>query len=219
MRVWRRRLTGAGAFALLALVTELTGRSITLRIDRAFHVMRLAPPSTPYYPFLLAGIRAVAALALAAVAWRIVRAHVIAAAGQRLLRAAGHRHLGIPRVRLTLSAERWLLAFGATSLWYLLQNDGWRVVSAGRWPMLAPWLHTYALPVFAVLSVLLSLGWGAVRDWLAEVESYTAATIARVCRILRGHAAPQRRPRPASIRAPRLLFGLDFESRPPPLAA
>ena len=27
-------------------------------------------------------------------------------------------------------------------------------VVAGRWPLLAPWLHTYALPVFALLAVL-----------------------------------------------------------------
>ena len=83
--------------------------------------------------------------------------------------------------------------------------------------MLAPWLHTYALPVFAVLSVLVSIAWSAVSDWLADVEDYAAATLARVRRILRAGPLPARRVRPTAERAPRRLFGLAFESRPPPL--
>ena len=87
----------------------------------------------------------------------------------------GQRRYRRPRLRLELSPRLWLASFGATSLWYLVQNDAERL-SQGRWPLLAPWLHTYALPVFAVLSVLLALGWGAVRNWLLEVERYAAAT-------------------------------------------
>ena len=181
--------------------------------------MPLATPTTRYYPFLLAGVRTLAALLLAAVAWRLVRAHATAVAGQRLLGGFGHRPRGLPQLRLTLSPRLWLLSFSATSLWYLIQNDA-EPVSQGRWPLFAPWLHTYALPVFAVLSVLLAIGWGAVCDWLAEVEDYAAATFARVCRIFRVRAMPARGPRPADDdRAPRRLFGHDFESRPPPLAA
>ena len=91
-------------------------------------------------------------------------------------------------------------------------------VSEGRWPLLAPWLHTYALPVFAVLSVLVAIGWGAVRDWLADVEDYAAATFARAIRIMRRSGPlPARRTPPTAERAPRRLFGLAFESRPPPL--
>src|SRR5438093_1315209 len=116
-RAWGRRLAGAAAFALLALITELTGRSVTVRLDRAFHVAPLALPTTRYYPFLLAG------------------------------------------------------------------------------------------------------GWGAVRDWLAEVEDYAAATIACVCRIVRSCGTSASGPRPADDRAPRQLFGRAFESRPPPLPA
>jgi hypothetical protein len=218
MSARRRRLTGAAAFALLALVAELTGRSLIVRLDRAFHVVPLAEPTTRYYPFLLAGVRAVAALLLAAVAWRLLRAHATAAAGERLLGAFGYRHRGVPQLRLKLDPRLWLTSFAATSLWYLVQNDA-EPVTQGRWPLFAPWLHTYSLPVFAVLSVLLAIGWGAVRDWLAEVESYAAATFARVCRILRARNTPERRPRPADERAPRRLFGLVFESRPPPLSA
>jgi len=211
--VWRRRLVASAAFALLALVAELAGRCATVRIDRALHVEPLATTTTPYYPFLLAGVKISAALALAALAWRIIRAQATVAAGERLLLAS---HLRVPpRMRLRLSPRRWLAAFAATSLWFLLENDAQRV-SHGRWPLLAPWLHTYALVVFAVLAILVALGWGAVRDWLAEVDEYVAAALAHVRRILRAAAGPPCRSRPTDDRGPRRQFGLAFESRPPP---
>jgi hypothetical protein len=215
---WRRRSIAAAAFALLALVTELVGRSVTNRIDGTLSVEPLATPTTPYYPFLLAGVKVVVALAAAALAWRLLRAHATAAAAEQLVSAIGHRRPGYrPRLRLRLSLRLWAASFLATSLWYLAQNDAQRV-SHGGWPLLAPWLHTYALPVFAVLAIVLAIGWAAVRDWLAEVEHYTAAAFARMHQILR--PAPLPRPgRPGDDRAPRRLFGLAFESRPPPLPA
>jgi len=204
--------------ALLTLVTELTGRSITVRLDRAFHVIPLTAPETPAYPFLLAGIRTVAALALAAVAWRLVRAHATAAAGERLLHAVGERNARSPRLRPSLSVRLWLVSFCATSLWFLVQNDAERL-SQGRWPLLAPWLHTYALPVFAVLAVVLALAWGLVRDWVSDVERYAAANFARAYRVVRANGGRPRHGRPRDMPAPRHLFGLSFESRPPPLRA
>jgi len=211
----RRRVTVAVSFALLALLVELTGRAVTVRLDAVLHVEPLATPTAPAYPFLLAGVRVVAALVAAAVAWRAVRAHAAAAAGERLLGRAGRR----PRPRLTLSFRLWGCAFATTALWYLLQTDALRV-SHGRWPLLAPWLHTYALPVFAVCSLALALGWSAVRRWLADVERYAASTLARAARFLRAAAAPApRRRRAGDERAPRRLHGIAFESRPPPLPA
>jgi hypothetical protein len=210
----RRRLTAGAAFALLALVVELTGRTITTRLDGALNVAPLATPTTPYYPILLAGIRVLAALLVAAVVWRLVRAHAAAAAGERLLGRIGHR----PRLRVTLSLRLWAYAFVATSLWFLVQDDAMRL-STGRWPLLAPWLHTYALPVFAVCSLLLAIGWGAVRSWLADVERYAASTLARAKRLLRAAALPVRRRFVGDDRAPRRLHGVVFESRPPPLSA
>jgi len=185
----RRRLQAGAAFALLALVVELTGRAITARVDAAVNVAPLATPTTPYYPFLLAGIRALAALLVAVVVWRAVRAHAAAAAGERLLGRMGSRR---PRLRLALSPRLWAYSFAATSLWFLVQDDAVRL-STGRWPLLAPWLHTYALPVFAVCSLLLALGWGAVRSWLADVERYAASTLARATRLLRAAALPAKR--------------------------
>ena len=220
MSAWRRRLAATAGFALLALLTELTGRSIVVRLDRAFHVVPLATPTTSYYPFLLAGVRALGALLLAWVAWRLVKAHVTAVAAQRLLGSFGQRPRRLPRLRLRLSPRLWLLSFGATSTWYLLQNDA-APVAHGRWPLFAPWLHTYALAVFAVLAILLAIGWGAIRDWLADVEGFAADTFERVCRILRSRSGSGLEParRVADDRTPRRLFGHEFESRPPPLPA
>jgi hypothetical protein len=210
----RRRFKAGAAFALLALVVELTGRTITARLDGALNVAPLATPTTRYYPFLLAGIRALAALLVAAVVWRAVRAHAAAAAGERLLGRIGRR----PRLRVTLSLRLWAYAFAATSLWFLVQDDAMRL-STGRWPLFAPWLHTYALPVFAVCSLLLAIGWGAVRSWLDDVERYAASTLARATRLLRVTAPPLRRRFAGDERAPRRLHGVVFESRPPPLRA
>jgi len=210
----RRRLQAVAAFALLALLVELTGRAITSRLDGALNVAPLAAPTTPYYPFLLAGVRVVAALLVAAVVWRAVRAHAAAAAGERLLGRIGRR----PRLRVSLSLRLWAYSFAATSLWFLIQDDAMRL-STGRWPLLAPWLHTYALPVFAVCSLLLALGWGAVRSWLADVERYAASTLARAKRLLQSAAPAVRRRLAGDERAPRRLHGILFESRPPPLRA
>jgi hypothetical protein len=173
---------------------------------------------TSYYPFLLGGIRVVAALALAGVAWRLVRAHGTATAGEVLLRAVGQARVRAPQVRIRLNARLWLGSFGATALWFLIQNDAERL-SEGRWPLLAPWLHTYALPVFAVISVFFALGWGIARDWLEDVEAYAADVAARVFRVLRAAAALPSQHLSADGCGPRRLFGVVFESRPPPLAA
>jgi hypothetical protein len=212
-----RRSTAFAAFALLALIAELVGRSATLRVDRALSVVTpLATPTTRYYPFLLAGVKVLGSLTVAALAWRIIRAHAMARAAERLLGTIGHRRLGHrPRPRVRLSARLWFASFAATSLWYLVQNDYERV-SQGRWPLLAPWLHTYALPVFAVLAILLAIGWAAVRDFVAEVEGYANATLAGVHRLLPA-ASPAPHASRTADRGPRRLFGLAFESRPPPL--
>jgi len=210
---WPIRVVRIGLFTLLA---ELTGRSITARLDRAVHVTPLAAPRTDWYPFVLAGIRTLAALVLAAVACRLMRAHATASAGERLLHSLGDQRARAPRLRVTLSARLWLLSFGATSLWFLIQTDAERM-SQGRWPLLAPWLHTYALGVFAVLSVVLALVWSAVRDWVSEVEQYAAASFARASRIARAGRGPAIRRQAAGERPPRQRFGLAFESRPPPL--
>jgi len=73
--------------------------------------------------------------------------------------------------------------------------------------------------VFAVLSVLLALVWGAVQRWLADYEQ-CAEDAVRLARSL-GRVRPARAvfPPVAAAWPPRRLFGLVLDSRPPPLAA
>jgi hypothetical protein len=213
----RRR--GLATFALLMVVTEVTGRSLTARVDRALHVAPLANSGAAYYPFLLVAVKVVTALALALLLARAIRARATADAGGRLLHAVGHGHeRRTPRLRATLSPRIWFASFAVTSIVYLLQADA-EGVAAGRWPLFSPWLHTYALPVFAALSVLGAFAWRFAR-WLYDVEDFAHRTLERVRRILTAVARLRSRyTRPGDDTAPRRRFGLAFESRPPPLAA
>lgn len=216
-RVLRRK--GLATFAVLAVVAEVAGRSFTAHVDRALHVAPLARTDTSYYPFLLVGVKVVGALTLAALVARGLRAWAAADAGNRLLTAAGHRHdARSPRLRPGLSPRVWAASFAATSVLYLVHSS---IDSAadGRWTPLAPWLHTYALPVFAVVSVLVALVW-RLASWLHAIEEFADRTLARVRRILTSRTpAPRRRMRPTDDAGPRRRFGLAFESRPPPLLA
>src|SRR5207247_8498913 len=190
-----QRLTAWFAFGLLALVAELAGRSLTHRLDIGRHVNPGGYRHAEYYPVLLIVIKVGAALLLAQLAWRLVRA-------RRILAAAGLR---APWPRLELSPRLWLGAFWLTSFCYLVQTDAERIAS-GRWPLLAPWLHTSALPVFAVLAVVVALLYTVLVRWLQEVERTAAAVTAAVRRF---SAEPVVASRSALTRAPtpRSLFG------------
>jgi hypothetical protein len=205
------------ALLLLALVAELAGRSLAHRLDFGRHV-ETPYSEAQYYPILLAVVKIAVALMLARVAWRFVKARTVARAARRLLDAHG-LPVARPalRVRIELSPWLWLGSFIVTSLIYLLQVDG-EGISAGRWSLLAPWLHTAALPVFAVLSVVVALVYRAVENWLSDYESYARDTVAHASRLLGGSlAAP--RPPGGELVTPRSLFGLAFEVRPPPAPA
>jgi len=217
----RRLLPRRGllTFASLVLVAEVAGRSLTGHVDRALHVQPLASPGASYYPLLLVGVKIVAALALAALLARGTRAWAAADAGRRLLAAVGHADARrTPRFRAGLSPRVWLGSFAATSLLYLVHADA-EGLADGRWPLLAPWLHTYALPVFAVLAVAVAAVW-RLAGWLYEVEEHAERLFARVRRLLvAALPLPPHRPRAGDESAPRRRFGLAFESRPPPLPA
>src|SRR5579875_1451524 len=92
MRVRLPRRRGSVAFAVLATVADVVGHAVTGHVDRALHVRALAPRDASYYPFLLVGVKIVAALALAVLLARFLRARATATAGHRLLAALGHRH-------------------------------------------------------------------------------------------------------------------------------
>ena len=209
-----RRLLSVLAFGLLALAAELLGRSLTHRLDFGRHVATPSYSGADYYPILLAVVKSGIALLLARLAWRLARAR---SAERAALRLAGGR-ARLPRLRLMLSTSLSLAFFAVTSVIYLVQTDA-EGVAAGRWPLLSPWLHSSALPAFAVLSVICAVAWGVVRSWLADYEEYAQATVARALRLV-GRRAPHV-PRPSLEVAipPRGIFGLAFESRPPPLPA
>jgi hypothetical protein len=84
--------------------------------------------------------------------------------------------------------------------------------------LLGPWLHSSALPVFAVLAVLVAVLFRAAERWLGDYERLAADTLAFVRRLF-GHRLPAARPNAADASAPRARFGLAFESRPPPAVA
>jgi hypothetical protein len=216
-RLLRRR--GLVTFGVLVICAEVAGRSAVARVDGALHVEPLARTDTSYYPFLLVGVKIAGALTLAALLARGLRAWAAADAGRRLLAAAGHApHAPSPRLRPGLSPRVWAASFAATSLTYLVHANV-ETIAAGRRPDLSPWLHTYALPVFAVLAVLVALVW-RLAGWLYEIEDFADRTLLRVRRILGGAGQPQRRhAHPADDDPPRRRFGLAFESRPPPLPA
>src|SRR5947207_7250785 len=211
----QRFLSGL-AFALLALVAELVGRSLAHGLDVGRHVRTPSYSGADYYPFLLAAVKLGVALLLARLAWRFVRARAAARAGQRVLAAVGKQPQPAPRVRLELSPRLWLAAFVVTSVFALVHVDAHRAAT-GRWPLLWPWLHTSALPVFAVLAVLVALAWGAVSRWLNEYERYARDTCARAERLIGAAPPPRAQPPGHASLPPRKLFGLAFESRPPPL--
>jgi hypothetical protein len=208
-----QRLLSVLAFGLLSLVAELVGRSLTHRIDVGRHVSSPSYAGADYYPVLLAAVKIGIALLLARIAWRIVKAHATERAACRLIAAVGKRPDAAPRMTLRLSPRLWLAFFAVTSLMYLVQ------VRAEAAAPLYGWLHTSALPVFAVLAVVTAVLWRAVQRWLADYELYADRVAAEARRLVR---APATMPRRAPERAgtpPRTLFGLAFESRPPPLPA
>jgi hypothetical protein len=212
----RQRVLAGFALGLVALMAELAGRSLTHRLDVGRRVGRVSYAHADYYPFLLAGVKIAVALMLARLAWRVAKAHLAARAARRLAVALGVRSMRrAPRVRIELSARLWLLSFVVTASIYLVQADA-EQIAGGSTHFFGPWLHSSALPVFAVLSVVVAVVFRTVQRWLADYEELAAEAIALVRRLTTRTLVPRRWLFWAR-RAPRSLFGLAFESRPPPL--
>jgi hypothetical protein len=208
------RLLSGLAFGLLALAAELLGRSVTHRADVGRHVATPSYSGTDYYPILLGVVKVGIALLLARLLWRLLKAWATERGAQQVIGGRARR----PRVRVSLSPRLWLAFFALTAAIYLVQTDA-EGAAAGRWPLLSPWLHSSALPVFAVLAVLCALVWAAVQGWLADYEEYAQATAARALRLAGRAVLRVPRPRVELAVPPRRIFGLAFESRPPPLPA
>jgi hypothetical protein len=118
-------------------------------------------------------------------------------------------------VRIELSPQLWLVSFVVTASLYLAQADADRLL-AGQRHLLDPWLHSSALPVFAVLAVVVAVVFRTVELWLGDYERFAGEVIASIRRLVEPTPAPRLSSR---ARTPRSLFGLAFESRPPPLLA
>ena len=177
------RVKSLAWFGLLVVLAEVVGGSLTTHVDRRLHVMPLTSSSASYYPFLLVAVKVAAAVALAALLSRIVRLRATKEAGERLLGAAGHRGARrLPRLRTTLSPRAWLASFACTSVAYLVQMNTTRM-SNKHLPVFAPWLHTYALPMYDVLAFVVALIWG-LRFWLRDAGEYASGTLDLARRIL-----------------------------------
>jgi hypothetical protein len=217
-RARRQRWLARLALALLVLVAELAGRSLTHRLDVGRHVGPVSYRHADYYPFLLAVVKTGVALMLARLAWRFAKARAAERAARRVAGALGARtHRRAPRVRIELSPRLWLLSFLGTASVFLVQTDA-EQLQGGRWPLLAPWLHSSALPVFAVLAVVVAVLFRAVERWLGDYERLAADALALVRRLTAPTLVPRRR-LSTDLRGPRSRFGLSFESRPPPTPA
>jgi hypothetical protein len=204
------------AFGLLAAAAELLGAAVTHRIDLGRHVSSPSYSHAAYYPALVAGVKVGIALLAARLVWRVVRARATERTARRVL---GVVVGDVPRLRITLSPRLWLAFFLVTATAYLVHTDAARVAH-GRWPLFFPWLHTSALPVFAVLAVLMALAWGVVQRFLAEYEQYADAAAERAGRLTCTRPAPARVFGAQVVsEPPRRLHGLVFDSRPPPLTA
>jgi hypothetical protein len=210
-----QRLLSALAFGLLAVAAELLGASLTHRIDLGRHVRSPSYSHTVYYPAVLAAVKVGIALLLASLVWRMLRAHAIERAARRVAGAVGG---DLPRVRITVSPRFWLAFFAVTATAYLVHADAARIAS-GRWALFFPLVHSSALPVFAVLAVLMALAWSAVQRWLADYERYAEDAARRAGRLTRAHPPQVAFPRVAFAVPPRRLFGFVLDSRPPPAVA
>lgn len=214
MRVSRRQLA-AGAFVALVLAGEVAGRWTAEHLPLLGHVPRRPHDGLDLWPAIVIGAKVAIALLLARLFWRLARANRVASAGERIARLRGRR-LARPTPTVGLSPRVWLASFAAMSLLYIVPTSS-ADVTEGCWLLATPWLHTQALPVFAVVAVLVAVLWRTVSRWLADLERYAAA-IGRLAR--QWVLARVTRRRDLVFRAPpRALFGLSFESRPPPLPA
>jgi hypothetical protein len=70
-----------------------------------------------------------------------------------------------------------------------------------------------------VLAVFVALAWSAVACWLSEYERYAQDTCALAGRIRTASPPPRSQRTETASTPPRKLFGLAFESRPPPAPA
>jgi hypothetical protein len=210
-----RRLFSFVAFGLLAVTAELVGAGLVQRMNVGRHVSSPSYRHAVYYPALLIAVKIGIALLLASVLWRVLRARATERTARRVL---GVLLEDAPRVRIVLSPRICLAFFLVTATTYLVHADAMHVAGS-RWALVFPWVHTSALPVFAVLSIVMSVVCCAVERWLTAYELYAEAAAARARSLRPDCESRARFPRIVLAVPPRRLFGLVLDGRPPPLTA
>lgn len=211
----QRRQLAAGALLVAVLAGEVAGRWLVAQIPVAGNVPRRAHGGHDAWPAIVVAAKIGLALVLARLMWRLLRARRVVCTGERLLRIPT-RQARRPRPELGLSPRAWLVSFTAMSGLYVMPTSTGEIGS-GCWPLVAPWLHTQALPVFAVLAVVVALIWRTVSHWLTALERY-GQRLEGLARRASASLSVRRIAR-SPKRTPRALFGVSFESRPPPAVA
>lgn len=215
MRVSRRHLAAA-ALLVAVLAGEVAGRWLATHLPLLGDVPQREHRGLDAWPAIVVAAKLGIALLLARLAWRLVRAHKVVTAGERILRLRRSRGAR-PAPAVGLSPRAWLASFAAMSLLYVVPTSSGEISGGCCWPLVTPWLHTQALPVFAVLAVVIAVLWRTISRWLAALERYgerLRSLIRAACRAL----GMGRRTSVARL-APRARFGVAFQSRPPPAPA
>lgn len=200
---------------MAVLAGEVAGRWLVAHVPLVADAPRREHGGLAAWPAVLVATKVGLALLLARLAWRLVRARRVATSGERLLRIAGSRGTR-PAPAIGLSPRAWLASFTAMSLLYLVPTSSGEVTT-GCWPLVTPWLHSQALPLFGVLAVVIAVLWRTIGHWLGALEEY-GERLQSLIRSTYGSVSAVRHASVAHL-APRALFGVAFESRPPPARA
>jgi hypothetical protein len=195
------------------LAGEVAGRWLVAHLSLLDHVPRRAAGGLDAWPAIVVAAKVAIALLLARLAWRAARALRVAAAGERILRL--RRPAVRPMPTIGVSPRAWLASFSAMVALFVFPTSS-SELAAGPGALFGPLLHTEALPVFAVLALVVAVLWRTVSRWLAALERY-GELLCDVIRSARGSLLVSRRAHCAD-RAPRSRFGVAFECRPPPSA-
>lgn len=212
----QRRLLAAAALLVPILGGEVAGRWLAAHVPLVGHVPKRAHGGLDAWPVVVVVAKVGIAVLVARLAWRLARARRLAAAAERALHFRSPRHPR-PSPAIGLSSRVWLVSFAAMSVLYLVPTSTTEVTGDGCWPLLTPWLHTQALPVFAVLAVVVAVLWRTLGRWLTALEEY-GERLRRLYPSCRAEVSAAGSIA-AAWRAPRELFGSAFECRPPPVPA